>query len=315
MENLTAMVTDGSKPSKGYCRKVKQMGTVDQIKALESRLSAFGLSLDTYISGGNSQTDRKYAQGLKDKSMTVAHTDHPSRLSAFIHGKMGLGAQKPPEGLNYALVRRLVWNSFVTLVSISKNIRPDEVTPDSYQLRYLKNITAYLIGSSEGEWDASRSLYFYGDLGRGKSTLVEIIHHVSKYIEKEFNWSYRSFDYCSMDELFLDTYTSGKLSKVGAFSEGCWVLDELREEHALYKYFGNDLLILNDILSVRYNLWSRKKVQTVITSNMGAGALMALFDDNRFDEKGKSRLTDRIKQQYQSVLIEGENKRPSDYNK
>lgn len=307
------------KPTRRYIENVIRLGLPDQIAALSAILASFGDDIKNYSTSAaptptdNSEPTPALIQYKKLFSKSPDKGVDPAQdLARFIKASSNTTKTGRPPFLDYQFVRRLVWQAFKTIVSTSAKLFPDDITIDKEQAESLKNATHYIIGSNEGAWDPDKSLLFYSSLGVGKSTIAEVVWKVSDFIARRYEWSSRKFDFVSLNEIFVSSYTTQSLGKIGQLSTGNWVIDELKEDHIKYKHFGNDLPILDDIIEVRYTLWCRHRLQTIITTNLGPADIKNLFDKGKFED-GDSRIFSRITQQYQAVHLKGENKRHPKY--
>ena len=203
---------------------------------------------------------------------------------------------------NFEYIGDLFWFYYKLIIKreTGKEIKAENL--EQSQIDFIKKYLNWLLGDQvEGGFDVKRSLYIYGSLGVGKTTIALAGHYAMQKMKAEFYQTQMDYEFVSMDELFLDTYTTDSLSKIGMLARGFWCLDELKERHLKYKHYGNDFYILADILTARHNLWKRGGTQTIITSNIDPKELEPTLSDDR--------LFDRIIQQYQSVRLEGTNKR------
>ena len=217
----------------------------------------------------------------------------------FLNAKMGWNKGRTPDGITYESTRSIFWMYYKQIIERETgNTNP---VMDGNSADVIKNFVMWLVGDPVGKYDSRKSIYMWSDLGIGKSTIAMVGHVVMSFYKSKFNWEKRYYDFRSMDELFMDTYTQQSLAGIGALATGQWCLDELREEHLTYKHYGNDVHMINDILTVRHNLWKRDGSNTIITSNIPPKDLETALDDGR--------LYDRIKQQYTIIKLTGENKR------
>lgn len=199
--------------------------------------------------------------------------------------------------VSYEEILNTYWYYYKKIVCKESNIKPKDILIDGNMQEVLTNYVHWLAGDDMG-YDPTKSIYMYSGLGVGKSTIVYAGYLTLKHIRPR--WKKRYYDYISMDELFLETYTTASLDGIGRLAKGTWCLDELRERHLKYKHYGNDFYIISDILTARHNLWKRNKTNTIITTNIDSKSLESVLD---------ARLMDRMKQQYTLVKLEGLNKR------
>lgn len=206
-----------------------------------------------------------------------------------------------PKEITFDSVKGIFWEFHKQVVFRETGLELKISEMEGKTIEFSKNFIKWLIGDSTGLFDPKKSLYMWGALGVGKSTLAEVGYMFMSYLKYRTNWTSRHYEFISMDELFLEMYTTASLDKIGKLAKGFWCLDELREKHLSYKHYGNNFNILADILAARHNLWKHTGTNTIITANIPPDKLDAVFDD--------ARLMDRIKQQYVTYELIGSNKR------
>lgn len=169
-------------------------------------------------------------------------------------------------------------------------------------LDVMEDLIKYLIGDPSGRWNSDLDLYLWGDVGVSKTTLARagkmMLDYLRGYMKKELLKKYK---FISMEEVFFSAYSSGTLKGIENIVKGDVCIDELSERHMSYKHFGNDLNLMNDILMLRHNLWKQRRARTMITTNIPPSKLKEIVNDER--------LYHRIRQQYKTVEIIGEDQR------
>ena len=274
------------KPSQRHIDRIRSMGTPKQNADLDELLEIY-----------NKQNPPKKIQY---NTAVAPQVDELTKSMQYLDKRQQARDYKP-EGITFDNVKHIFWQYFKQIVKreTGKEIQYSDL--DQYTIEVIKNYIHWLIGSKGGKLDPKKSIYLYGPLGVGKSTIAETGYLVLMYLKYRTDWGNRCYKFISMDELFLETYTEQSLDKIGKVAKGSWCLDELREKHLTYKHYGNEFYILSDILTARHNLWKRNGTNTIITSNIPPGRLNTVLDDER--------LMDRIKQQYEIVELLGKNKR------
>jgi len=167
----------------------------------------------------------------------------------------------------------------------------------------LRNMVHWMIGSKKGDWDPGRSLYIFGGLGVGKSTIAEAAHFVYAFYKHKTGWTNRYLSFADMESIFIESFGSEQMDAIARLSCGGWILDDIKPEMYLVNYFGNEIQLINRILHARHNLWRRTGQQTIITSNTSWKAFI------HADHLNDKRLADRIKQQFIPIEYNGTNKR------
>ena len=245
------------------------------------------------------QSEKKVAEYFESINKPTGTVDD-QQLKASVYFKSKFASTVSPKEIDYALTKRIFWDYYRNLITIRTGIQ--KPTIDGNMQKIMKGLVNWIVNDKDGDFPPDKSLYIYSELGVGKSTMIEALQLVVNFYKDSFGWKNKYFDFVSMDELFLQTYTKQSLDQIGRLAKGGFCLDELRGKHLVYKHFGQEFEILSDILIARYNLWRRDKTVTIITSNVSSDNLVKAFEHDQ-------RLVDRLKEQYTFVMMKGENKR------
>lgn len=214
----------------------------------------------------------------------------------FFARKIGAASGRP-QWLTYETARPLFWEAYKQVVFRDKGVIP---ILDGNMKTVVPNVVKWLINDPMGKYNLNKSLYLWGELGVGKSALAEAAFWFLENLRLRHAWDEKEIKFSSLDEAFFQVYTSKSLEGFAAFATGNWILDELKAKHLKYKHFGNDIYLIDDLLTVRYNQW-KKGAQTIITSNIPSKQLAKVLTENR--------TFDRVREQYNIVNLKGANKR------
>lgn len=279
------------KPSHNHIQRVRRMGSPEQNRKLDEQIAAWERQ--------NPTPERKPVQ-KKPEAKQVPKVNELQKSINYLTNKMNQPIYRP-EAITYDSVKHIFWQYYRQVVHRETNMWIEAEHMEPATVEFMKNYLHWLLGSEEGSFDPRKSMYIWGQLGIGKSTIAEVGHLFMSYLKARTKWSSRYYKFVSMDELFLETYTTSSLDSIGKLANGSWCLDELRERHLTYKHYGNEFYMLSDILTARHNLWKRSGLNTIITSNIPPKRLAEVLQDDR--------LMDRIKQQYETFELVGTNKR------
>lgn len=249
-----------------------------------------------------SEYERQY-RANHNKPIRPETQEHTiSAALTFLQGKIKTRSDARPEGLTIDIVRQLFWPAYRMIVKAETDIdlKPDTVRNDPALATAMRNFCHWIIRSDKGEWNPNQSLYLWGDLGVGKSTLARAAEAVMAWIRTTYSWEPCNFAMVAMDQVFLEVYTTENLATIRSMATGNLIIDELKEEHTRYRHYGNDLPILEIVLQARHELWKKGK-RTIITTNIAPNQLVNHLPNQR--------LRDRMLQEYHAVQITGDNKR------
>lgn len=167
----------------------------------------------------------------------------------------------------------------------------------------IANLFNYFLGL-KGEYDVYKGLWLMGDVGTGKSSLMNVF---SIFMRDCFRNGFKVYicskvsnDYAINGD--LDPYTYNMNGYSGVPVEMCF--DELGRETIPANHFGQKLNVLQHILHIRYSLWQVDKLRTFITTNCDPEDINELYDG----ENDKF-ISDRIKEMFNTIIMTGKSRR------
>ena len=131
--------------------------------------------------------------------------------------------------------------------------------------------------------DLEKGILLSGPVGCGKTTLMNVMKHLTPTPHKFSIKPCRdiSFEFIQDGYEIIHKYSKGKLYQ----SEPKTIcFDDLGTENNL-KYFGNECNVMAEILLSRYEIFTNKKIQTHITTNLSATEI-----ENQYGNRVRSRL-------------------------
>ena len=133
----------------------------------------------------------------------------------------------------------------------------------------------------------NKGILLSGPVGCGKTSLMNLMKHLAPTEQKFFVKSCRdiSFEFIHDGYQIIHKYSKGKLYE----SEPKTIcFDDLGTENNL-KYYGNECNVMAEILLSRYDIFTAKKIQTHITTNLSASEI-----ENVYGNRVRSRLREMI---------------------
>ncbi|WP_050710496.1 hypothetical protein [Dysgonomonas sp. HGC4] len=180
---------------------------------------------------------------------------------------------------------------------IARTVIPEFVI-DSSNRGVVTNLFNYFNGI-EGKYSLDKGLWIYGDIGTGKSSLMQIF---SEYMKLEFN-GFKLHICNGIANAYsvsgdLDLYTYNQHGYIGKPVWMCF--DELGREAVPANHFGTKLNVMQHILHIRYSLWQSSRLKTFVTTNCDPFQIESLYGDF---------IRDRIREMFNVILVEGNSRR------
>jgi DNA replication protein DnaC len=129
----------------------------------------------------------------------------------------------------------------------------------------------------------NKGILLSGPVGCGKTSLMNLMKHLATTEHKFFVKPCRdiSFEFIQDGYEVIHKYSKGKLYQ----SEPKTIcFDDLGTENNL-KYYGNECNVMAEILLSRYDIFTAKKIQTHITTNLSASEI-----ENVYGNRVRSRM-------------------------
>jgi DNA replication protein DnaC len=133
----------------------------------------------------------------------------------------------------------------------------------------------------------NKGILLSGPVGCGKTSLMNLMKYLTPTEHKFFVKPCRdiSFEFIQDGYQIIHKYSKGKLyesePKIICF-------DDLGTENNL-KYFGNECNVMAEILLSRYDIFTTKKIQTHITTNLSASEI-----ETHYGNRVRSRLREMV---------------------
>ena len=121
----------------------------------------------------------------------------------------------------------------------------------------------------------NKGILLSGPVGCGKTSLMNLMKHLTPTEHKFFVKPCRdiSFEFIQDGYQIIHKYSKGKLYE----SEPKTIcFDDLGTENNL-KYYGNECNVMAEILLSRYDIFTSKKIQTHITTNLSASEIENIY--------------------------------------
>lgn len=193
--------------------------------------------------------------------------------------------------MDYDAAKYIVWEIGNKILERDKRkwVVPKE------QAETIEHIIRYFINDPKGKHDPQKGIYLFGDVGRGKTFLFDVMKVFCDAVPltpKRFRIAS-----CSeiADKLIWDKNENNR--QMADYHNGIWMFDDLGNEPGAIKTFGNEVPVMERLLTARYQKFTNGICVTHVTSNDMPQEL---------EKKYGTRLFDRANEMFNFVFLRGE---------
>ena len=209
------------------------------------------------------------------------------------------GNLKPKENIIKTIP--IVWDKHAKgIINIAKHFEPNfKVTENNKQI--LKSMLQYFIGDENFNGSLDKGLLSIGGVGTGKSLLFKIF---KEYTMNVLNTnSYKMFTSIEIInnvnvegtgylKMFSDCTDESNISRPIT----CYI-DDIASKNEKVKHYGTDVNVIEELLSLRYNVYSKHRKLTHATTNIYAKEMKEIYD---------ARIVDRLIEMFNILELGGE---------
>lgn len=256
--------------------------TLEQLREEQEKIKSRHSSGDTFT-----EVTPEYAEKLKG--------DRRNDMDSIL-AKVDQLVKRPqkhtPHVMLYDDAKVIVWR-ICQLLSAQQN-RKFEVDDDNKAI--MQNITRYFIGDPACDWNLSKGLLLMGDVGLGKSYIMKVVRTFAEVAGIES----RQFRLlvCSDIADRVSEEGSGAMSEYFTGMDICF--DDFGQEQPAISRYGNQISVMERILTKRYNSQVNGRCITHLTTNL---------TPEEIEERYGTRLIDRFSEMFNFVFMTGESRR------
>jgi DNA replication protein DnaC len=186
----------------------------------------------------------------------------------------------------------------------------DKLALDGNAAEVYHKLARYFIGEfgELGDYDLKKGIYLYGDVGRGKTFLLECLSKMCSAIEIRFEnankpFTSRRFAMATVKEIVLEMARKKSVEALDKYSKGNLLIDDLGNEkdHGdTQKIYGNEYDTIGEVITQRYRYFKQHGAITHATSNLLPSEWKKAYG---------TRVEDRMYDMFNLVFLDGESKR------
>ncbi len=142
-----------------------------------------------------------------------------------------------------------------------------------------------------GDLDPAKGLWLWGDIGTGKSTMIQIINYFAAQVrpEEKIGYNMHPLPFCiyirKATEI-ADSYQRGGADGVYRYiTTERLCIDDLGAENRTTAHYGIPTNVVGDLLSRRYD--RRERFQTFVTTNISPEQIAEIYGERVYDRCGE----------------------------
>lgn len=175
-------------------------------------------------------------------------------------------------------------------VDAARRVCPGFVFRDEYKPIFT-SLVYWCMGSAEGDLDPRKGLWLWGDIGTGKSTILEILSRVWPALSPLGRWGMRI---TNATDVCADYQSDGYQGLQPYIRWRVQAFDEVGSESIPTSHFSDRENVMQYILQRRYD---NRGCITLATTNLSL---------SQISERYEPRIFDRCKQMFNTVALRGE---------
>lgn len=195
------------------------------------------------------------------------------------------------------------WDVHAKLVfQIAKALEPNYIIDDNNK-EIFKQLLLYFTGNDDFNGSLKKGIMLVGDTGTGKSLIFRIFKQYTMHVLRK-----NSFQLHTCIDIIDNVNVSG-ISYLDIFSHNkqgnkpypitCYI-DDIASKNEKVKHYGTDINVIEQLLSLRYNVFEKYNKLTHVTTNLFPKQLKNVYDD---------RITSRMSEMFNVIELKGKDYR------
>lgn len=208
--------------------------------------------------------------------------------------------EEPKQEIETVLIN---WKEHAKLITYLANKIVYDFEVDENNKEVLKQMLLYFTGNKEFNGSLNKGLMLVGGVGTGKSLLFKVFKDYTMNVIKK-----NSFQMHSAIDIIDNVNTSGvdylkpyshNFEGRHAYPIRCYI-DDVASTNETVKHYGTDINVIEQLLSLRYNVFERYGTLTHISSNKYPSQLSDQYD---------KRIIDRMIEMFNVIELTGNSRR------
>lgn len=199
----------------------------------------------------------------------------------------GKAKRKASHRYSYEDGRKVSW-------ACAKSIYPDYKIDSQFLKSLFPALVNYFLGF-RGELDTRKGLLFTGGVGLGKTSIFRIFQRFAYKLDLDTRYKIKP-----MMSAVYDISESANVAAMKSLFKGDICFDDLGQEAATVKLFGNEIRVFEEIMTHRYNNFITFGHKTHLSTNLTFAQIRSKYGD---------RVASRILEMMNVVVFEGQDRR------
>ena len=195
------------------------------------------------------------------------------------------------------------WNVHANLIVMIGKHYESNFKVDKNNQRALKEMLLYFTGNELFSGNLNKGLMLIGEVGTGKSLLFKIFKKYTKDVIRTNGYQMHPaidiIDNVNIQGVECLNIYSNNFEGKQAHPIRCYI-DDIATNREKVKHYGTEINVIEQLLSLRYNVFQRYGTLTHISSNKYPEELSAQYDE---------RIIDRMKEMFNIIELEGSSRR------
>jgi len=273
--------------------------TLEQMRESQERLSGKYNSLPT-----PTESELAYAKQLDDMRKSALDISIGGILNQY--AEVNRKSRFKPYGIELDDAKKVLY----AIVTRELETLGDKLVLDGNLSDVYHKLTRYFIGEADGkdDYDLKKGIYLYGDVGRGKTFMLDCLAKMCTAIELRFEianrqFTSRNFAMVSVKEIAFEMAKKKSLDALEKYSKGNLLIDDLGNEKDFgdtHKVYGNEYDLIGEVITERYRFFKKHGAITHATSNLLPSEWKKAYG---------TRVEDRLYDMFNLVFLDGKSKR------
>lgn len=174
---------------------------------------------------------------------------------------------------------------------------------DENNKEILKQMLLYFTGNEKFNGDLNKGILLVGGVGTGKSLLFDIFKKYTSEVIHTNGFQVHSaidiIDRVNVSGIDILSFYSNNFEGRQAHPVRCY-FDDIGTKHETVKHYGTEINVIEQLLSLRYNIYKRYGTLTHASTNLFPSNLSETYD---------KRITDRMVEMFNVLELKGNSRR------